>query len=85
MAIKWLPALSVVADGLLHALEEILLVNVGLECAAGLAGNDEECFGEVDLFFDTSDLCRVGGVEHVQAREARGLAEGQREHFRTKA
>ena len=84
IAIKWLPALSA-AHGLLHALEEILLVDVGFECAAGFAGNDKERFGEVNLFFDASDLRRIGRVEYVQAREARGLRIGQREHFRTKA
>src|ERR1700674_415562 len=75
----------IAADGLLHALEEVLLVDVGLEGAAGLAGNYEERFGEVKLFLDTPDLRRVGGVEYVQAREARGLPKGQGEHFRTKA
>src|SRR5208282_6083544 len=38
-----------------------------------------------DLFFHAPDLRRIGGVEYVQAREARRLRVGQREHFRTKA
>ena len=84
MAIKRLPAL-VGAHGLLHALEEVLLVDVGFERAAGFAGNDKERFGEVDLFFDAPDLRRIGRVEYVQAREAGRLREGQRQHFRTKA
>ena len=73
------------ADGLLHALEEILLVDVGLERAAGFAGNDEKRFGEIDLFLDAPDLRRVGRVEYVQAREAGRLREGQRQHFRAQA
>ena len=40
------------ADRLLHALEEILLVNVGLERAARFAGDDEERLREVDLSFE---------------------------------
>ena len=53
MAMKWLPGL-IRAHGLLHALEEILFVDVGLERAAGLAGDDEKRFREVDLFLDGS-------------------------------
>src|SRR5712692_10375662 len=73
------------AHGLPYAFEEVLLVDVGLQRAAGLAGNDEKRFRQVDPFFDAPDLRRVGGVEYVQAREAWRLSEGQREHFRTKA
>ena len=75
---KWLPALSR-RSSLLHALEEILLVNVRLEGAAGFAGDDEERLGEVDFLFDVLDLRRVGGVKNVQAREAWSLPEGERE------
>ena len=75
----------IAAHGLLHALEEVLLVDIGLEGAAGFAGNDEERFGEVNLFLDAPDLRRVGRVQYMQAREAWGLPECQREHFWTKA
>ena len=37
------------ADGLLHALKEILLEDIRLERAAGLAGDDEDGFGEIEL------------------------------------
>ena len=59
MAMKWLPALC--ADRLLHALEEILLVDVGFERAAGFAGDDEESLREID-FFSTLLIC-AGSVE----------------------
>ena len=62
-----------------------MFVDVGFERAAGFAGNDEERLSEVDLLFDAADLCRVGGVEYMQAREAGRLPEGQGEHFRAQA
>ena len=61
MAMKRLPAFCR-ADGLLHALEEILLEDVGFERAAGLAGDDEEGLGEVDLVARTTLIC-AGSVE----------------------
>ncbi len=73
------------ANSLLHALEEILLIDVGFERAAGFAGNDEEGLGEIDFLFDGADLCRVGGIENVQAREARSLREGELRAPRAKA
>ena len=47
-------AAGLVAHGLLHALEEILFVDIRFECAAGLAGDDEERFGEIDFLLDGS-------------------------------
>src|ERR1019366_4235123 len=58
------------AHGLLHALEEILLVDVRFKRAAGFAGDDEERLGEINLLLDALDLRRIGRVEYVQAREA---------------
>ena len=71
-------------DGLLHALEEILLVDVGLERAAGFAGHDEKRLREIDLLFDVADLRRVGRIEDVEAREAGCLRVGQRRALRGK-
>ncbi len=58
------------ADGLLHAFEEILLENIRLERAARLAGDDENCFREIELGFDGFDLRRIGGIENVKLRKA---------------
>ncbi len=68
------------ADGLLHPFEEVLLENIGLERGAGLAGDDEQRLGQVDFVFGCLDLRRIGGIEHVQSREACDLAEGHRQH-----
>ena len=64
------------AKGLLHALEEILLVDVRFERAAGFAGNDEESFRQIDLFFDVADLRRVSRVVDVETRVAGRLRVG---------
>ena len=72
------------ADGLLHALEEILLENVGLERGAGLAGDDEQGLRQIDFVFERLDLRRIGGIEHVQFGEAGDLAEGLAQHFGAK-
>ncbi len=68
------------ADGLLRPFEEILLENIGLERGAGLAGDDEQRLGQVDLVLDRLDLRRIGGIEHMQLRKARDLAEGHCQH-----
>jgi hypothetical protein len=52
----------------LDAVEEIILHHVRLGGAAGLAGNDEQSPGEIDIGFHRAHLCRIGGVEHVQGK-----------------
>ena len=59
------------ADRSLRALEEILLQDIRLERAAGLARHDEESSGRIDLAFDRSDLRGIGRVEHQTARDGR--------------
>ena len=61
MAMKRLPT-SVLADFFLHALEEILLEDVGLEGAAGFAGDDEKVLLEIELGFCRALIC-AGSVE----------------------
>ena len=68
------------ADSLLCTFEKVLLENIGLERGAGFAGNDEESFCQIDFVFGCLDLRRIGGIEHVQLREACDLAEGLRQH-----
>ena len=58
------------ADNLLHALEEILLEDVRLERAAGLARHDKNCFREIEFRLKRLDLRRVGGIEHENFRIA---------------
>ena len=65
----------VAAHRLLHALEEILLVDVGFERAAGFAGNDEERSGEVELLFDAA-IC-AGSVESRMCRRGKPGACGK--------
>ena len=68
-----------------RALEEILLEDVGLERAAGLAGDDEERLGEIDLALDGADLRGIGGVEHMQLGESGNRAEGHAHDFGAEA
>ena len=67
------------------AVEEIIHEDIGLERAAGFAGDDEQRLGEVDRLFDGLDLRRIGAVEHVEARPAGLIAEGFAQHFRPQA
>jgi hypothetical protein len=75
----------VVADGVLHLLEEILLEDVGLKGGAGLAGDDDERLLEIEAVADGLDLLGVGGVEDVERGEVRLAAEGERKHLRAEA
>ena len=56
------------ADRLGYAGEEIVLHHVRFGRAAGLAGDDEQGFGDVDRSLKVADLRGVGRVKHVQLR-----------------
>src|SRR5208282_495209 len=66
------------AYGLLHALEEILLEDIGFERASGLARYDEKSLRDVELAIDGADLRRVRRVEHQDLGETLNPAES---HF----
>ena len=61
---------------------EILLVDVGLQRRAGLAGDDEQGARQIDFGLDRPNLRGIGGVEHVQARKSGNVAERERQHLR---
>ena len=66
-----------------HALEEIVLDDVGLERVAGFARNDEKGPFEIDPVFNGPDLHRIRGIEDVQLRKARDPPESRPHDFRT--
>ena len=72
-------------DRLRDALVEIILHRVRFGGAAGLAGDDEHGVGDVDPGLHRPDLRRIGGIQHVQLREAGLLAEGLGQHLRPEA
>ena len=74
-----------VAHFFFYALEEILLVDVGLEGAAGFAGDDADGAGEIDFAFDGFDLRGIGGIEDVQLRVAVDFSKRHAQNFRTQA
>ncbi len=51
------------------ALKEILLENIRLERAPRFAGNNKQRLLQIDTGLNRPDLCRVSGIEHVEARE----------------
>ncbi len=69
----------------LRALEEILLQDIRLERAAGLARHDEERSGRIDRAFDGPDLRRIGRIEHQQLGAAGLLPERLGQHLRSEA
>src|ERR1700690_896178 len=73
------------SHGLLHALEEILLVDVRLECAAGLARHNDDCLCKIHLRFHGANLRRIGGIEYMKFRKPGNLPERQLQHFDAKA
>ena len=73
------------ADRLGDAGEEIILHHVRLGGAAGFAGDDEDGVGEVDLRLQAAHLRRIGGIEHMQFREAGLLRKGLGQYFRPEA
>ena len=73
------------ADRLGDAREEVILHHVRLGGAAGLAGDDKECVGEVDRGLHAADLRGIGRIEHMQFRKAGLLRKRLGEHFRPKA
>ena len=50
----------ILADSLLHAIEEILLEDIWFQRAAGLAGDDAQRFCQINLVFNGLDLRRIG-------------------------
>ena len=64
-----------------HAGMKIILEQVGLQGAARLAGDDEQCAGEIQARPGGADLIGIGGVDHVQGRHARPRAEDLVQHF----
>ena len=47
-------------DGQCGTLVEILLINIGFERAARLAGHDEQSLGNVDPLFEGTNLLGIG-------------------------
>ena len=70
------------ADRPFRALEEVLLQDIRLERAAGLARHDEKRSGGIDLALDGSDLRRIGRVEHQKLRAAVLTPERLGKHLR---
>ena len=75
----------VLADRFGDAIEEIILHRVRLGGAAGFAGDDEQRVGEIDRILHRAHLRGIGGIEHVQLREAGFFGERFRQHFRPEA
>ena len=73
------------ADRLPHALEEVLLEDVRLERRAGLARDDEDGAGEVELALARAHLRGVGGVEDAQLGMAVTARESERQQLRAEA
>ena len=73
------------ADLGFHAIEKILLVDVGFERAARFAGNDADRAAEVHALFEGFNLRGIRGIQDVKVRIARGLAEGHAKDFGTEA
>ena len=73
------------ADRLGDAGEEIILHDVRLGGAAGLAGDDEQRVGDVDRSLHGADLRGIGRIQHVQFRETGLACKGLRQHFRPQA
>src|SRR6185437_13166469 len=63
------------AHSLLHAFEKILLKNIRLERAAGLARNNENRFRQIDRLLNRAHLRRIGRLEHMTLRVTADLAE----------
>jgi hypothetical protein len=74
IAMKRLPALSAPMVCFTQ-LEKVLLENVWLERSAGQAGDDEQSPWQIYFVFECLDRRRIGGIEHVQFRDAGNLAE----------
>src|SRR5256885_2012473 len=53
-------------DFLFDSVEKILLIDIGLERAAGLAGHDAQGALEIDLGLDSFDLRGIGGIKNMQ-------------------
>ena len=84
MAMKRLPALSAPIV-CFHSLEEILFEDIGLEGRTRLARNHEQCLCQINFIFEGLDLRGIGGVEHVQLREACNFSVGHAQDFGTQA
>ena len=80
-----MPARTVGADRLAHAIPEIRFEDVRLQRSAGLARHDHQGFRQVDRVLERLDLLRVGAVQHVKLRPAGTLSERFAEHFGAEA
>ena len=70
---------------LFRRLKKILFENIRFECAARLAGNNEEGLRDVNFVLERLYLCRVGGIENVKIGMVDSFAERFAQNFRTKA
>ena len=82
MAMKRLPALSAPTVCFTRS-KKYCLKMLGSSVVPDLLETMNSVFARSTLFSDCLDLRRIGGIEHVQLREACDLAEGHRQHFRT--
>ncbi len=73
------------ADGLLHALEEILFEDVRLKRAARFAGHNENSFGEIEFRLDGFDLSGRSGVQNQKLRMAGNSAKCEFQDFDAQA
>ena len=69
----------------LHALEKILLVNIGLERAARLARDDANSVLEIHFRFDGHDLSGIGGIENVQFGKTLNFSKRHAQNFGAEA
>ena len=84
MAMKRLPA-SAAPTACLTRSKKYCLKMLGSSVPPDLLDTMKIVFVEIDPAFDRLDLRRVGGIEHVQLREAGDLAEGHAHDLRTEA
>ena len=51
------------ANDFFDALVKILIENIGFKCAAGFAGDDEQCNRQINFIFESFDLRGVSGIQ----------------------
>ena len=83
MAIKWLPTLSAPTTFFVRS-KKYCLKMFGSSVLPDLLETMNRVVANVDLIFERLDLCRIGGIEHMQGREIRNPAEGHPQNFRAK-
>src|SRR4051812_32248500 len=69
------------ADGLLNALQEMLLENVRLERRARFARYDEEWLLQIDCLFKRLHLRRIGRIQYMRPRKPFNVAVGLLQNF----